>query len=71
MRIVVAWLRIGLRCRSRTLPVLVLLVAISAETVLTAVAGVCRDAAPYDRLLDQPIPRPSTPRGAPSRWKAN
>jgi FtsX-like permease family len=56
MALILAWLRIELRRRWRSLVVIALLIAISAGTVLVAVAGARRGATAVDRLLEQTVP---------------
>jgi hypothetical protein len=56
MSAVRAWLRIDLRRRSRSLAVLALLVAVSAGTVLTAVAGARRGESALPRLAERTLP---------------
>lgn len=52
MTVVLAWLRLELRRRWRSLVVLALLIAISTGTVLTTDADARRDATAVDRFLD-------------------
>jgi hypothetical protein len=54
--VVVAWLRLDVRRRWRSLLVLSLLVALAAGTVMTAVAGARRGGSAVERLLDQTLP---------------
>lgn len=54
--VVVAWLRLDVRRRWRSLLVLSLLIALAVGTVMTAVAGSRRGASAVDRLLDQTLP---------------
>jgi hypothetical protein len=56
MSAVRAWLRIDLRRRSRSLAVLALLIAVSAGTVLTAVAGARRGESALPRLAERTLP---------------
>jgi hypothetical protein len=51
-----AWLRIDLRRRWRSLAVLALLIAVSAGTVLTAVAGARRGESALPRLAERTLP---------------
>lgn len=54
--VLVAWLRLDVRRRWRSLLVLSLLVALAAGTVMTAVAAARRGGSAVDRLLDQTLP---------------
>lgn len=56
MTVIMAWLRIELRRRWRSLVVLALLIAISSATVFTAIAGARREASAIDRLQAQTLP---------------
>ncbi len=56
MPVVVAWLRLDVRRRWRSLGVLVLLVAVAAGTVMTALAGARRGASVLDRLEARTLP---------------
>lgn len=56
VRVVLAWLRVELPRRWRSLVVLALLIAISTGTVLTAVAGARRGDSSVDRLLAETLP---------------
>ncbi|HEY3717391.1 MAG TPA: FtsX-like permease family protein [Jatrophihabitantaceae bacterium] len=56
MPVIIAWLRLDLRRRWRSLAVLGLLVAISAGVVLTALAGARRGASALTRLQDRTLP---------------
>lgn len=56
MNAVVAWIRIDLRARARSLAVLALLVALTTGVVLIAVAGARRGATAVDRLLERTEP---------------
>ena len=56
MGIALAWLRLDLRRRWRSLVVLVLLVALSVGVVLTAVAGARRGDTAFDRLWARTLP---------------
>ena len=56
MSAVLTWVRLDLRTRVRSLAVLVLLVAMTAAVVLTAVAGARRGSTAVDRLLDRTLP---------------
>jgi FtsX-like permease family/MacB-like periplasmic core domain len=58
MTLILAWLRLELRRKWRSLIVLTLLIAISTGTVLTAIAGARRGASAMDRLLE--VTRPAT-----------
>jgi len=55
MTIVLAWLRLDLRRRWRSLAVLALLVAIASGTVMTALAGARRGASALTRLQDRTL----------------
>jgi hypothetical protein len=54
--VVVAWLRLDVRRRWRSLLVLALLIALAAGTVMTAMAGARRGGSAVDRLLDRTLP---------------
>jgi hypothetical protein len=56
MAAVLSWFRLDVRRRWRSLVVLTLLVAVSAGTVMTAVAGAKRGASAVDRLLAETLP---------------
>jgi hypothetical protein len=56
MLIALAWLRLDLRRRWRSLAVLALLIAMSAAVVLTAVAGARRGDSAFDRLWARTLP---------------
>ena len=56
MTAVIAWFRIDLRHRWKSILVLSLLIAFSTGTVLTAVAGARRGSSAVDRLLDRTLP---------------
>lgn len=56
MSVLLAWLRVDLRRRWRSLVVLALLIAISAATVLAAIAGARRGDTAPERLLAQTLP---------------
>src|SRR5580693_9922373 len=56
MRMALTWLRLDLRRRWRSLVVLVLLVALSAGVVLTAVAAARRGNTAFDRLWARTLP---------------
>jgi hypothetical protein len=56
MNMAVAWLRLETRRRWGSLLVLALLVALTAGTVLTAVAGARRGQSAYDRLWSRTLP---------------
>jgi len=56
MAVIIAWLRLDLRRRWRSLAVLALLVALSAGVVLTALAGARRGASALTRLQDRTLP---------------
>jgi hypothetical protein len=66
MSIVLAWLRIDLRRRWRSLAVLTLLIVLAAATVMTSLAGARRGASTLERLSDRTLPAtalvlPNTP----------
>lgn len=60
MRLVLAWLRVDLRRRWRSLAVLALLVAIASGTVMAALAGARREASALTRLQDRTLPATAT-----------
>jgi FtsX-like permease family len=57
--VVLAWLRLDLRRRWRSLAVLMLLVAIAGATVITALAGARRGASALSRLNERTLPATS------------
>jgi hypothetical protein len=60
VRVVLAWLRLDLRRRWRSLAVLALLVAIASGTVMAALAGARRGASALTRLQDRTLPATAT-----------
>ena len=66
MTVVLAWLRLDLRRRWRSLAALALLIAVASGTVMTALAGARRGASAIDRTLARTLPStaailPNTP----------
>ncbi|MEP7019680.1 MAG: FtsX-like permease family protein [Pseudonocardiales bacterium] len=59
MNVVIAWLRLDVRRRWRSLAVLALLIAISGGTVLTSLAAARRGASAMDRLTARTLPATS------------
>ena len=56
MRIALAWVRLELPRRWRSLTVLALLIALATATILTAVAGALRGQTAYSRLAARTLP---------------
>lgn len=59
MSIVVAWLRLDLRRRWRSLAVLMLLIVVAGTTVMTTLAGARRSASALSRLMARTLPATS------------